>query len=44
MELAPLTTDQQQQDQRQKADIPMLFDITAIFAITPEAWGNWCKS
>lgn len=27
-----------------KADIPMLFDITAIFAITPEAWEKWCKS
>jgi len=24
-----------------KADIPMLHDITAIFAITPEAWEKW---
>lgn len=23
------------------ADIPMLHDITAIFAITPEAWAKW---
>ena len=23
------------------ADIPMLFDITAIFTITPEAWRKW---
>lgn len=23
------------------ADIPMLHDITAIFAITPEAWEAW---
>ena len=26
------------------ADIPMLHDITAIFAITPEAWAKWQKS
>ena len=25
------------------ADIPMLHDITAIFAITPEAWAKWTK-
>lgn len=25
------------------ADIPMLHDITAIFAITPEAWAKWNK-
>ena len=24
-----------------KADIPMLNDITAIFAVTPEAWSKW---
>lgn len=23
------------------ADIPMLHDVTAIFAITPEAWKKW---
>lgn len=23
------------------ADIPMLHDITALFAITEEAWGKW---
>tara|TARA_R110000868_G_scaffold32613_10_gene118734 strand:+ start:3754 stop:4023 length:270 start_codon:yes stop_codon:yes gene_type:complete len=26
------------------ADIPMLHDITAIFAITPEAWEKWQKA
>lgn len=26
------------------ADIPMLHDITAIFAITPEAWEKWLKA
>lgn len=26
------------------ADIPMLHDITAIFAITPEAWEKWQQS
>ena len=25
------------------ADIPMLHDITAIFAIKPEAWAAWNK-
>ena len=25
------------------ADIPMLRDITAIFAITPEAWAKWTR-
>lgn len=25
------------------ADIPMLHDITAVFAITPEAWAIWAK-
>lgn len=25
------------------ADIPMLHDITAVFAITPEAWAKWTK-
>lgn len=25
------------------ADIPMLHDITAIFAITDEAWAKWNK-
>ena len=25
------------------ADIPMLHDITAVFAITPEAWTKWTK-
>lgn len=25
------------------ADISMLHDITAIFAITPEAWAAWTK-
>jgi len=25
------------------ADIPMLHDITAIFAVTEEAWGAWNK-
>jgi hypothetical protein len=24
-----------------KADIPMLRDVAAIFAITPEAWDKW---
>ena len=24
-----------------RADIPMLHDITAIFAVTPEAWNKW---
>ncbi len=23
------------------ADIPVLHDITAVFAITPEAWSKW---
>lgn len=26
------------------ADIPMLHDITAIFAITQEAWDKWIQS
>lgn len=26
------------------ADIPMLHDITAIFAITPTAWAAWEKA
>lgn len=26
-----------------KADIPMLHDITALFAVTPEAWAAWNK-
>ena len=26
------------------ADIPMLHDITAVFAITEEAWGKWQTS
>ncbi|CAN5339282.1 hypothetical protein BH10PSE12_BH10PSE12_03090 [soil metagenome] len=26
------------------ADIPMLHDITAIFAISPEAWAKWQKA
>ncbi len=26
------------------ADIPVLHDITAIFAITPEAWEKWIKA
>lgn len=25
------------------ADIPMLHDITAVFAITPDAWAKWIK-
>ena len=24
-----------------RADVPMLHDITALFAITPEAWAKW---
>lgn len=23
------------------ADVPMLHDITAVFAVTPEAWEKW---
>lgn len=26
------------------ADIPALHDITAVFAITPEAWEKWQKA
>jgi len=26
------------------ADIPMLFDVTAVFAITDEAWVAWQKA
>jgi len=26
------------------ADVPMLHDVTAIFAITPEAWAKWLNS
>ena len=27
-----------------EADVPMLHDVTAVFAITPEAWEAWRKS
>ena len=26
-----------------RADIPALHDITAVFAVTPEAWAKWNK-